>query len=168
MLGIKFGNDIIDYVIYGLILLFIVNIVLYLAKVIERNLNTVEGLDNNDNQDNIAILAYKNAGAIENIQKKQSELSNDIKTVYQNEAAIQQISKQVNSLLQQAKLAESTNDEQTSQIKSLQTNQTKLKQVAVQADDLSQDNKQRLLSLSRQAHQKGKMATAAANKLKSP
>lgn len=159
--------DYLDLIIYGIVFIFLANGVIYLAKAFERN--TIEGMDNSDNsQDNIAILAYKNAGAIENIQKKQQELSADIKTVYQNEAAIQQISKQVSNLVQQAKLAESTNDEQNTEIKTLQTNQDKLKTVAVQADDLSQDNKQRLLSLSRQAHQKGKMVSSAASKLKSP
>jgi uncharacterized protein (DUF3084 family) len=159
--------DYLDLIIYGIVFIFLANGVIYLAKAFERN--TIEGMDNSDNsQDNIAILAYKNAGAIENIQKKQQELSADIKTVYQNEAAIQQISKQVSNLVQQAKLAESTNDEQNTEIKTLQTNQDKLKTVAVQADDLSQDNKQRLLSLSRQAHQKGKMVASAASKLKSP
>lgn len=159
--------DYLDLIIYGIVFIFLANGVIYLAKAFERN--TIEGMDNSDNsQDNIAILAYKNAGAIENIQKKQQELSADIKTVYQNEAAIQQISKQVSNLVQQAKLAESTNDEQNTEIKTLQTNQDKLKTVAVQANDLSQDNKQRLLSLSRQAHQKGKMVSSAASKLKSP
>lgn len=159
--------DYLDLIIYGIVFIFLANGVIYLAKAFERN--TIEGMDNSNNsQDNIAILAYKNAGAIENIQKKQQELSADIKTVYQNEAAIQQISKQVSNLVQQAKLAESTNDEQNAEIKTLQTNQDKLKTVAVQADDLSQDNKQRLLSLSRQAHQKGKMVSSAASKLKSP
>lgn len=157
------------YIIY----IFVLGLILYNIYLFISKYKIIEGLENSSTSqpqtsDQIAILAYKNAGAIENIKEQSGNLKADIQAVYQNEATLKDLTTQLKDVIQRVKILEASNQSQDTQIKNLTSLETNNEKIANQANELSQDNQDRLMQLSKQAQQQGKAASDAADKLKSP
>ena len=116
----------------------------------EKMLDIKEGMSNENNAE-ISVLTYKNAGAIENLQKEKSDFKNDIKQVYQNQAGINELNIQVSKLVQQAKLAETTNNNQDMLINKLTSQEKELREYTTKAYTTSQENKQRFVELANES-----------------
>ena len=151
----------IDYIFLGLI-----TIMLYLSSIDIYNYcykNVKEGMDNTPSD--IAILAYKNSGGIQNLQKSNDDIKNDIKLIYKNQADINSMNNQTTQLIQEVKLSQSINDTQNSKLQDLTSKQDEIKKMLTIAYTTSQDNKDRFVQMANQAKQSGNNAQNESNKI---
>lgn len=116
-----------------------------------------EGMENSTDKE-LSILVYKNAGAIDNLQKESINLKNDTKQIYKNQTEIIELNKQVSKLLQEAKLAETTNDKQDTLINEIKKEQERIKEYTTKAYTTSQENKERFVKLANASKEKSDAA----------
>lgn len=90
----------------------------------------IEGLENNNLDNDSKVLIYKNAGTVKNLEQTVNNLSNQINTIITD------------------------NDKQNSDIENLKGLISKNEKVSTEANKLANKNKERLLKFSKQAKEK--------------
>lgn len=135
------------------ILLFLIGIIIYniVGEIYTWNttremgiLGDIEGFENQECTDKMSSMVYKNNGAIQNLQE-----------------SVEKMMQQLNELVL-------TTDKQETEISNLSSLQTKFDTLAQKADELANDNKQQLIELAKEAHQRANQAQQEADKLPSP
>lgn len=132
-------------VVYGVIFFLTILVVYNFTREIYLwSSSNIENFDNPDCTDKMSSMIYKNNGAIQNLQE-----------------SVDKLTTQLNELIL-------TNDKQETEISNLSTLQNKFDKLAQKADEIANNNKQQLIELAKEAHQRANQAQQEANQLPSP